>query len=61
MRQQERRLAGIEECRSAILIVPSVVAPEEVNVLINPAHPGAAAIKVGREKPVRWDTRLFGG
>lgn len=51
--------AWLDERRSAILIVPSYVAPEELNVLINPSHPDAAAIRVGREKPVRWDSRLF--
>jgi RES domain-containing protein len=45
--------------RSALLIVPSVVSREEHNVLINPAHPDALAIKAGREKPVWWDQRLF--
>ena len=49
----------LDEQRSAILIVPSYVAPEELNILINPAHPDAKAIRVGREKPVRWDRRLF--
>lgn len=48
------------EKRSAILVVPSVVAREESNVLINPQHPDAKAIRPGRERPVRWDARLFG-
>lgn len=51
----------LDEQRSLILIVPSMVAPEELNVLINPRHPDATTIKVGREKPVRWDPRLFVG
>lgn len=43
---------------SAILLVPSIIVPEEVNVLINPAHPDAAGI-VGR-KVRKWlyDPRL---
>ena len=49
----------IDETRSAILFVPSVVSREENNVLINPNHDDARRIKVGPEKPVRWDTRLF--
>ena len=49
----------IDEKRSAILFVPSVVSREECNVLINPNHPDSDRIKVGREKPVRWDARLF--
>ena len=51
--------AWIEEARSAVLLVPSVVARVERNVLINPAHPDAAAIHAGLETPVRWDERLF--
>jgi RES domain-containing protein len=50
----------IEEQRSAILIVPSYVAREDSNVLINPRHPDAEAIRPGRERPVFWDARLFG-
>ena len=51
--------AWLDERRSAILIVPSYVAPEELNVVINPSHTDAATIRLGREKPVRWDSRLF--
>lgn len=49
----------IDELRSAILIVPSVVARMERNVLINPAHADAARIVPGLESPVTWDIRLF--
>jgi RES domain-containing protein len=49
----------IEEKRSAILFVPSVVSREEQNVLINPSHEDSSRIKVGAEKPVKWDHRLF--
>jgi RES domain-containing protein len=41
------------------LLVPSVVAREEWNVLVNPAHPLAASIVVGVPRPVVWDERLF--
>jgi RES domain-containing protein len=47
-----------EEKRSAILIVPSFVAREETNVLINPNHADAKTIRPGLEKPVWWDRRL---
>jgi RES domain-containing protein len=46
--------------RSAILLVPSALVPQEANVLINPAHPDAARIIVGPEVPLVWDRRLFG-
>lgn len=49
----------IEERRSAVLFVPSVVARMERNGLINPDHPDAARIVPGLEQPVRWDERLF--
>jgi len=51
--------AWFKDKRSCILIVPSYVAREESNILINPHHPDAKGIKPGREKPVRWDNRLF--
>jgi RES domain-containing protein len=41
----------LRERRSAILLVPSYVAREELNVLINPNHPDAGAIRQGRESP----------
>jgi RES domain-containing protein len=52
--------AWCEEGRSALLIVPSVVARMENNVVINARHGDAARIKRGLEEPVRWDERLFG-
>jgi RES domain-containing protein len=51
--------AWLQSSRSALLIVPSRVAREERNVLINPRHPDAKAIRRGLETPVWWDERLF--
>lgn len=48
------------ERRSAVLIVPSVVARPERNVLINPAHPEFGSIETSLHQPVYWDRRLFG-
>jgi RES domain-containing protein len=48
------------EKRSAVLIVPSVVARPDRNILINPAHPQFAGIEAGLHEPVYWDRRLFG-
>lgn len=45
--------------RSAVLIVPSLVARIESNILINPEHPDARAITHGLHQPVWWDTRLY--
>lgn len=49
------------ERRSAILIVPSVVARVDRNVVINSEHPDFRRIRAGREIPVWWDERLFTG
>lgn len=48
------------ERRSLVLLVPSVVARVDRNVLINPAHPEFSTIEVSLHKPVYWDRRLFG-
>jgi RES domain-containing protein len=47
------------ERRTAVLLVPSVVAREEWNALINPAHPMAQRLIVSEPSPVVWDERLF--
>ena len=52
--------AWIRERRSAVLVVPSVVARREGNVLINPPHPDFEQITPGQPEPVLWDARLFG-
>lgn len=53
--------AWIQQCRSALLIVPSVVtAGSDINVVVNPDHADAARISVGPETAVTLDPRLFG-
>lgn len=47
--------------RSAILIVPSVVARLDNNILINVDHAEAPEIRHGLHYPVWWDARLYGG
>jgi RES domain-containing protein len=47
------------ERRSIALIVPSVVARVESNVLINPAHPEFRHVTTTLHQPVFWDRRLF--
>lgn len=49
----------LEQARSAILLVPSVIARMERNILVNPEHPDAKAITPGLETPIWWDDRLF--
>lgn len=45
---------------TAVLVVPSVVARREGNVLINPRHPDFSRIVAGTPEAVVWDARLFG-
>ncbi|MBY0335736.1 MAG: RES family NAD+ phosphorylase [Acetobacteraceae bacterium] len=52
--------AWVREARSAVLIVPSVVARLDSNVVINPAHPEFRHITASLHRPVHWDRRLFG-
>ncbi len=47
------------ERRSALLLVPSLPARIERNVIINPEHPDAAGITHSLHEPVWWDERLF--
>ncbi|SAL88558.1 RES domain protein [Caballeronia choica] len=49
----------LEEARLAVLLVPSVVARAERNVLVNPAHSDALRFVVSVPRPVVWDRRLF--
>jgi len=42
----------------AVLRVPSVIVPEESNLLLNPRHPGSAAFTIVKQSPFRLDPRL---
>jgi RES domain-containing protein len=60
--QQASRRFGDEwydQARSTVLIVPSVVARAERNVVINQAHPGFRKLRATKPRPVVWDERLF--
>ncbi len=45
--------------RSLLLLVPSVVARMELNVLINPEHAEFPRVTHSLHQPVWWDRRLF--
>lgn len=49
----------LSESRTAILLVPSVVARLEWNALVNPAHPDAQRLTLSNAESVVWDKRLF--
>lgn len=44
--------------RSALLRVPSVVAPATFNVLFNPLHPDAHDVRIAEMLDFTWDVRL---
>ncbi len=50
----------IQQLRSPVLRVPSVIVPEEFNYLINPAHPDFAKIEIGQPVVYHFDPRLTG-
>ena len=43
---------------SAVLVVPSVIVPEEFNVLINPLHAGAASVTSTKVRKWLYDPRI---
>jgi len=49
----------IQEAKSAILIVPSAIAPTENNWLLNPSHPEFAQIKFLSAEQFQYDPRLL--
>jgi RES domain-containing protein len=54
---------GTEWARSGaslIAEVPSIIVPEEPNILINPDYSGAARLKVSKLRKWRYDLRLSG-
>lgn len=50
----------IKALRSAVLLVPSVIVPEEQAALLNPVHPDAKVIKAQVVRPFEYN-RIFRG
>lgn len=48
----------IEECKTAVLKVPSSIIHEEFNYLLNPNHPDFKKIKLAIVKPFLFDDRI---
>ena len=48
----------IRSAASALLRVPSIIVPEEYNVLINPMHPDSRGITAGKIRKWLYDPRL---
>lgn len=56
------KLAGdgwIAGGKSALLLVPSVIVPDEYNVLLNPGHGDAAAVTASTVRRWSYDPRFF--
>jgi RES domain-containing protein len=51
--------AWLDSRRTPILRVPSVLVPEESNLLLNPRHPAAAAIRIRSKREFKFDERLL--
>ncbi len=50
--------AWIQSAASALLRVPSVIVPDEYNVLINPLHPDSGAVTAVKIRKWLYDSRL---
>ena len=55
----DQEVYSLHEARSAVLLVPSVIATLEWNALVNPLHPDAGRLIVSSPEKVVWDKRLF--
>jgi RES domain-containing protein len=51
--------AWLRERRTPVLRVPSVIVPEDSNVLVNPGHPAAAGARIVGRRPFAFDRRLW--
>lgn len=51
--------AWIRERTQLAVRAPSVIIPEEFNILLNPCHEGYGALTWGEPRPFRFDPRLF--
>lgn len=49
----------LDDARACVLAVPSAVIPEEVNYVLNPAHPDFAKIKISKPELFTLDPRLL--
>ena len=45
--------------RAAVLVVPSALAPDEFNWLLNPDHPEIRRVRIHTPEPFAYDARFF--
>jgi RES domain-containing protein len=48
----------LRDAAHLLLIAPSVIVPEELNVMLNPAHPRMRDVRIESTRPFRFDPRL---
>jgi RES domain-containing protein len=48
----------LSEARNLLLMAPSVVVPEELNIMLNPAHARMRDVQVVSTRPFQFDPRL---
>jgi RES domain-containing protein len=48
----------LDQGDTLVLEVPSVLVPEETNLVLNPAHPRMREVKIVSTRPFRFDPRL---
>lgn len=51
--------AWMDEGRTLALAVPSVLIPEERNVVLNPRHPDFARVAIAGSRPFSFDPRMW--
>lgn len=51
--------AWVHAARSAVLAVPSIIIPEEMNFVLNPAHPDFKKITIAKPEDFTFDPRLL--
>lgn len=51
--------AWVQSGRTAVLVVPSAIVPEEQNLLLHPAHPDAARLRILGTHPFSFDPRMW--
>lgn len=59
-RSRQLGAAWYQSGNSVGLLVPSVIVPEEHNLLLNPEHPQFGSIKALPTRPFHFDPRLLG-
>lgn len=50
----------VQRAKRCVLIVPSALAPNETNWLLNPQHPDFRRVVLSKTEPLRYDARMFG-